>query len=454
MNKIVVKFGGSNLKSTSDIKKIIEIVRNYNQPLIIVVSAFYGVTDILNSILNQISENKKIDFDLHIDEIKAKKISVIKEYIKNEKNRNKAFKIIDYKIHLLRTLCNDFKNATDLAELKDEILSYGERLSAFTISEVLKDNEINTEIALPENIGLLTNSRFLNGSVLLKKSSEKLKKYFINGITYVVPGFYGVSNSGKTVLLGRGGSDYSAAAISHCINAESLDLWKDVAGYLSVDPKIVESGKKIDKLTYLEAAELSYFGAKIIHPRTIQALISKNIKINVFDINSKKDNKKGTTINGVGYKSDKIIKSITYENNFSLLKLKGTGVGIRKGILANVTTAFDKANINIRSVITSQIEIDFLLSNSDLHSAQNIVKNLNNNNFTIEIDNNISLIAAVGNGITESHGISAKIFSALAKKEINVKNIVFGASNVAIYVIIDKYNLEPAITEIHNQIFN
>ena len=303
MNRTIVKFGGSNLKSTEDIEKIIAVVKSYKNPLIIVVSAFFGITDILNTVINQISEKKKTNFNLSVNDIKAKKIAVINKHIKNIYHKTEVLEIIEHKISNLKYLFFRLLNNPDSLELKDEILSYGERLSAFTISEVLKNYKISIEEALPENIGLISNNNYSNGSILLKKSSENLKNYFKEDINYVIPGFYGVSDIGKTVLLGRGGSDYSAAAIAYCTNAKSVDLWKDVDGYLSVDPKIINSGEKIAELTYLEAAELSYFGAKILHPRTIQPLIKKNIKINIFNINSiDKSHKKGTTINGFAYK--------------------------------------------------------------------------------------------------------------------------------------------------------
>ena len=154
--------------------------------------------------------------------------------------------------------------------IQDRILSYGEKLSSLLLTIILKYNGINADECLPEDMGLLTDGEFRNATIDFEGSIPNVEKALKEDKVYVVPGFYGISQEGKVTLLGRGGSDYSAAGIARCVRAESLDIWKDVNGYMTADPKMVDAPRRVRKLSYTEAAELSYFGAKILHPRTVE----------------------------------------------------------------------------------------------------------------------------------------------------------------------------------------
>jgi aspartate kinase/aspartokinase/homoserine dehydrogenase 1 len=356
MSKIVVKFGGSNLKSKSDINKIIEVIKSYNQDLIIVVSALFGVTDKLNILSQNSCNSKQIIYE------------IIQQYIDITNNNDKTILAkISNKKNELKQFIEELKQIPNSVIIQNNILSFGEKLSSYILNIILSNNNITCKEALPENINLLTNGNLKAASINQHFNIEDVKKHFEEKTSYIVPGFYGISPKGNIALFGRGGSDYTASILASATNAKSLDLWKDVSGFLSADPKIVKNPLQLKSLTYLEAAELSYFGAKIIHPDTIRPLLKNNIPLNILDITSDiSTSKSGTKINGEQEKTEQVIKSITYNNSFVLLKLKGSGVGIRKGILHEITNLFDTQNINIRSVITSQIEIDFLLHKDDL----------------------------------------------------------------------------------------
>jgi len=446
MHKIVLKIGGSNLKNSKNLSAIIDLAKAYPFPVIIVVSAFYGVTNQLDSL--QAKNNKE-----QLNKLEQLHIAALEEYVSSSEKLEKAIASVKKQISLLSKVLASQSDPEILRH--NQVLSFGEKLSARVVQTILNENSFPCRLALPEDIGLISNRRFLQGSILLKKSSSNLKDSLDEKQSYIIPGFYAHSEQGETVLLGRGGSDYSAACIAHCIDAEYLDVWKDVDGYLSTDPEIISRGKKIEKLNYLEAAELSYFGAKILHPRTIQPLVSKGIQVRLFNpaIHKKPENE-STRINSQSVVSKEIIKSITYNTDISLLKLKGSGVGIKKGILAEVTTAFDKARINIRSVITSQTAIHFILSRHDLDDAQQIVSKINKTrDFEMEVRDDIAWIAAIGQGIAQKEGIAARILTALAKAGINVEQIVFGASEVAIYIVIKRRLIKEAIHFIHEEIF-
>ncbi len=455
MSKIVVKIGGSNLKDIDSVNKVIRTIKQYNQPLIIVVSAFYGITGQLIDMLHNVQTDRdRIDWLTNF--LSEMKMKIINDYIDDEVLREKTFIVIKDRLQKLEYYLLGVHYIGETPKfIEDVVLSYGERLSSYILSSILQYHNIDCEEILPEQLGLYTDGEYGNATVNFEKSEKIVKVNLAPDKTFIVPGFYGISMEKKVTLLGRGGSDYSAAAIARCIDAEFLDIWKDVDGFLSADPKIIDNPEKIETLTYTEAAELAYFGAKILHPRTIEPLMDRGIPIRIFNIEKSDDiNKPRSVINKLGEMNEQIIKSVTYSNDFSILKLIGPGVGIKPGILAKVTSELGNRNINIKSVITAQTSINFLIAIDDLEKAYQLVRELEpeavNN---IIADNSVSLIAIVGEGILENHGIAARTFGAMSKGEINVKIISLGASPVAAYFIVDRVDTEKAINLVHSEFF-
>jgi aspartate kinase/aspartokinase/homoserine dehydrogenase 1 len=455
MKKTVVKFGGSNLKTREDILKLVKVVQIYNRPLVIVISAFYGVTDSLLRVIQQV----KIDEDV-ISEIKKNLLDahfqMINLYIEDSTVRQIIFNKITKRVEELEKYLLGVHYLGEIPDfVEDMVLCYGEKLSSLVLSSILSFQNIDCQECLPEDIGLYTNGEFRNATVDFNHSQSGVKKALSGDKTYIVPGFYGISQDLKVTLLGRGGSDYSAAALASCLEAESVDLWKDVSGFMTADPKVIENTKVIDRLNYNEAAELSYFGAKILHPRTFEPVIEKKIPIKIFNINSYSEDLKPLTIieeNGV-IKKD-IIKSVSFSDDFGIIKLHGFGVGIIPGVMAKVTKKLLDARINIKSIITSQIAINILLSIHDLQKSLEIIKQIGLASVDmLTLIDDIAVIAVVGNGVLEQHGIAARIFTAVSNFDINVRTISAGASNVAIYFIIDKKDREKTIKALHQEFF-
>nr|WP_321407572.1 aspartate kinase [uncultured Carboxylicivirga sp.] len=455
MEKVVAKFGGSNLKRKEDIQKLVRVIKAYDRPMVIVVSAFYGIT---NHLIQSLAEVKKDESQIDVlkqflREIKEESIF---ENFDDEEWRLQTMSKVEDRINQLGRYLTGVHYIGDVPEfVEDVVLSYGERLSSLVLTSILQANGIDAEEALPEDMPLITDGEFGNATVNFEASAESVQERLKEDKIYIVPGFYGVSPEGKVTLLGRGGSDYSAAAIARCLEAESLDVWKDVDGFMSADPKLVNNPKRIKSLSYSEAAELSYFGAGILHPRTVEPLKEVGIPINISNIDTfKSEIIPGTSICGSEEISESILKSVTYSNDFCILKLRGAGVGLKQGVLAKVTSALDNAGINIKSVITSQIVINVLVSVSDIRKAFKIVEELNLSAITeiITIDK-VSTIAVVGEGMLEKPGISGKLFMALAQKSINVQMIISGASSVATYFIVSSNDREKAIAAIHDEFF-
>jgi len=455
VKKVVVKFGGSNLKKKEDISKLIRVIGLYGKPVVIVISALFGVTDILVKAIRMVKADADTVTNLKRD-MKDTHQRIIDLYIKDKEQREIVLNKINQRVEELGRYLKGIHYLGEIPDfVEDRVLSYGERLSSLALVSILNFNNFRCRECLPETLGLFTNGEYRNATVDFSESQETVKELLSGNDICVVPGFYGISPDSKVTLFGRGGSDYTAAAIARCIDARSVDLWKDVTGFMSADPKLVENPLVNHHLAYNEAAELSYFGARILHPRTFEPVWDKKIPIRLFNINNFSENLEPVTIiRDKGVIKDDIIKSVTFSDDFGILQLHGAGVGIKPGIMAEVTSTLNDECINIKSIITSQTSINILLSRHDLEKSSQIVKDIElsavDNIVTID---NISVIAVVGEGILERPGIAARVFSAVASHNINIRMISAGASSVATYFIINKKMKEKAVQSIHKEFF-
>ncbi|MFP4364811.1 MAG: aspartate kinase [Spirochaetia bacterium] len=455
MQKIVVKFGGSNLKNTDDVDKIVSTVKKYNRPLVIVVSAFYGITNYLTESVRLVPENKEKIRDLtsFLTEMKGE---IIEKHIVKGAAQDSAAGYVEERLKKLEQYLFGIHYIEEVPEfVRDVVLSYGERLSSIVLTSILKAKGVDAVEMLPEDLGLITNGEYGNASVDFEKSSDNVWKNLRDERTYVVPGFYGISESGKVTLLGRGGSDYSAACIAKCINAESLDIWKDVDGFMSGDPKIVENPVRITDLTYKEAAELAYFGASILHPRTVEPLMGSGLAIRIMNITGTENEIKPiTTILETTRSNEKGIKSVTYSDDFGLVKVAGPGVGIHHGILARVATRLDEENINIKSVVTSQISINLYLKDNDVEHAYRVLSQMKIPTVEAVIqEKDLAIIALVGESLLETPAVTHRMISSMTEKGIHMHIVSIGASDVAAYFVVDRADMEQAVKEVHAAFF-
>jgi aspartate kinase/aspartokinase/homoserine dehydrogenase 1 len=315
--------------------------------------------------------------------------------------------------------------------------------------------KIESKELLPENIGLVTDGEYGNATIDLKQSKKNIKNIFSENITYIIPGFYGISTEYRITTLGRGGSDYSASAIAYCINASSVDIWKDVSGFLSADPGIVKHPVSIKQLSYNEAAELSYFGAKIFHPLTFEPLLGEKIPVRIFDIN--KQGKKQTPLTIISNKSvikRTVVKSVACIDNIGVIKLNSPGIGIKSNILSQVIDQIAKLGVNIKTMISSMTSINILVSKPDLNKCCRGITALNILAIdTIKCYDDSALIAIVGEGMDTRHGTAVRAFKAVAERKVNIQLIASGASRVAIYFLVEHKDRIKTIRAIHNEFF-
>jgi len=450
--KHVIKIGGSNLKSADDLEHLKTVVGLYADPPVIVLSAVYGVTDELIALIG-LAANPAADIDALLSPILVRYVAMLEPHVPADRrdSTRKAFadRAGSLKRYLTGIQC--FGLAPDFAY--HYVVSFGERLSTLMVKLYFENAGVRCRELLPEDCGLVTAGPFPHKELDFAACSAGLGKAASENCLYVIPGFYAMSTDGKVTLLGRGGTDYSAAAIAFCLKADSLDIWKDVDGFLSADPKMVPNAHLIPRLSYGEAAELSYFGAKILHPRTMHPVKLGGIPTRILNIRDAVD-KPGTVISAQAEASVHGIQSVSHSLNFGILRLAGPDVGMEAGIISTVSALFNRHELNIKSIITSQTSINFLFEKDDLQKAWQVVSDLKLEAIEdLERVENIAVLAIVGEGFREHPDVLARALTALSRHRIAVQLMVSGASAVSAYIVVDRESLTTALTAVHREFF-
>ncbi|HZL11409.1 MAG TPA: aspartate kinase [Prolixibacteraceae bacterium] len=447
MSNCVVRFGGTSLSKFPVLEAFASLLSESGNDETIVVSAVPEIQQSIEQGIELLISNSATA-DLitsQISQITNQKLQVF-EQSGPDKNLETELKNLN---NLLKGI--EFTGDYSLA-LKDQVVSFSERITACIIHSFLKKNQIASNLIYPEDIGLTVTEEFGNASILYEESIQ-LKDLLTKGIN-LIPGSYGITSGGKIARLGKRSADYSAAGITRLLEADSLQLWELDKEFRTSDSEFIAEANLIPRLTYDEASELSYFSEQSIHPRIVEPLISNHIPIHVYRLVNK-GKELTTIINSESFVSPNVVKSVVHTVDIAVLKLNGPGVGFKPGILAKVTTAFHHSGINIRSVITSQVSINIILNKNEIEKARQICNQLQLSSVSeIIIENQVSLIAVVGHGMQHHHGVSAKLFTAVAQHKINVLLSGSGASDLVSYLIVDQKDTRKAITEIHNIFFN
>lgn len=451
-----MKFGGSSLKNAKDFQRVAKIIKDEKDQKIVVLSGVNGVTNALQKYLESGKNDEKAIKEL-IQYLYKLHIKISSEAIKDSIIPGKVQNTVRKKLEKLERLLRGVAYVEELTgRTRDLILSYSERLSVPILEGRLNAIDVKVKAFEADSIGFITDSDFGNATAILSRVASNLQKSILpvikKNIVPIITGFFGCDSDGHVTTFGCNGSDYSASVIAYAVDARILEILKDVDGFMSADPGIVKNAHLIDKLSYREAAELAYFGAKILHPRFAEPLLQKSIPMQIR--NTYNPSGKGTEISKRGYERKKVIKSVSYSKDIAVIKVHGSGVGNKPGVLSEIVSYISSYNINIKSVVTSQTCINLLVDKKDLDRSYGLlvsekVKTVEK----VEKIGDIALIGVVGEGILNRHGIAARVFSAVADKSINIEMIAAGASEVAYYFLVKERFLKPAITAIHEEFF-
>lgn len=457
----VVKFGGTSMESSQSIRRIIDILQHkYSQgeKFIIVSSAMSGVTNLLTQLSEQAATG--INFKDELKELEKRHFTVIKDLIE-VKYQNPVLTQIKIYINELEDLLQAVLNLKELSlQSKDFILSYGEKCSTFLLSQIAKQYFPNS-LFVDTSTLIKTDDYFGNAKVEFLETEKLIQKFYTNNKDKILfaTGFIASTKDNRITTLGRGGSDYTAAILAASIDADEIELWSDVDGMLTADPKIVKKAFPLAEVSYTEAMELSYFGAKVIYPPAMIPAISKKIPItlkNTFNVDFK-----GTQIKETVQKNSYPIKGISSIDHVSLVNVTGSGMIGKVGFSGKLFSLLARENINVILITQSSSEhsITFAIEPQDISKAQEVF----NREFELEIEThklnpltieeNLSILAIVGENMKQTPGISGKFFHALGRNGINIHAIAQGSSEYNISVIIKNKNISKALNAVHDVFF-
>ena len=437
---IVMKFGGTSVGNADRIRKTSEIIRSQlDKKPIVVVSAVTKVTDLLIKLAEEAS---KCAGDETLDNIRNIHYKILHDL-------EIATDLLDNDLNGLRELTNEAKASAQLdAKILDKFKSFGERMSSKIVSAQLSNMGIKSKAIDSWDLGLLTNNDFGNAEPLeesyltLKNNISKIKE------TIVTTGFIGKTIDSHITTLGRGGSDYSAAIIGMAIDADEIQIWTDVNGIMTTDPKIVADARPVRQVSFAEASELAYFGAKVLHPKTILPAMRKNIPVRV--LNSFNPSDEGTKIVSSSKKSEYTIKAIACKNKTALIHIDSTRMLGAYGFLARLFYIFDKYKKSVDVISTSEVSVSLTIDeNGSIDGMISELKEIGD----VEIYRNKSIICIVGEGMKHTSGIAGRTFSALGRDNINIEMISQGASKINITFIVDGKDTQKAVQILHEEYF-
>ena len=459
----ILKFGGSSVASADRIKGLIEILKpriSEGEELALVFSAFGGITDLLIEMSELASQGKD------------KYIALYHQFKDRHNDAAKALLSEQQYLELSMALDDNHETLRDLLKgiylvreasprTLDYVLSFGERNANYIITMALKERGINAAYLDARKV-IRTNKDFGSAKVNFRQTNELVRDYFstYKGDIQVVTGFIGSDSGGLTTTLGRGGSDYTAAILAGALDAEVLEIWTDVDGVLTCDPRKVKKAFTIPQLSYAEAMEMSHFGAKVIYPPTIQPALQKGIPIyirNTFNpvfpgtlITKEQDPTFRSTIKGISSLS-----------NISLIRIQGSGLMGVPGVSARLFGALGKEKINVILITQASSEHSICIAVSDKESANAI--EFISEEFRKELDEllidpvkaetGLCVMAVIGEQMKNVPGVAGRLFEALGKNGINIKAIAQGSSELNISFVIDQSEESKALNAIHDSYF-
>ncbi len=452
----ILKFGGSSICSANNIQKIGEIIKSQNDNIIVVISAFSGITDKIMTMARMAVVNNEY-YNTEFKNICKIHESIINEIIAPNKQKE-VNTTVDFMLSDLKLVVDGVSMINELTDKTiSKICSFGERVSAYIISQFIEGSILYNSTHF-----IKTNNYFVNAQVNLEETNKLIIEGFRNfkGIG-IVPGFIASNTNGDYTTLGKGGSDYSAAIFAAALNADELQLWTNVDGFMTADPHVISKAYIIDSLSYLEAMELSNFGAKVIYSPTILPVYKKNIPVNIKNILNPKAN--GTLIcSTVVQKAKKQpIKGISSISNISLITIRGLGMIKIARVSTRLFNTLSNNNIDVLliSQASSENSISIAINTMSGSLAELVIKKefeseiLSELITSIDIENDLSVVAIVGENIKQSTRVAGKLFNTIGKSGINIRAISQDASELNISWVVKTSNLRKTLNIVHESFF-
>ena len=457
----VLKFGGTSVASAENIRKSLAIVATatFNSPVVMVVSALGGTTDLLIGAGRAAAAGNEAYRDTlaHL----AERHRTVAEELLADATQHEKLAAIDAQFAEIQTLCDGIFALGELSpRTLDRLMSYGELLSSRLIAAAAKAQGLAAGWADARQL-IRTNSRFGAAEVDMAATTRQVAELrdSTDHHVWVVPGFIGADAHGVTTTLGRGGSDYTGALLAAALGAEVLEIWTDVSGMMTADPRLVRSARPIARISYQEAMELSHFGAKVLYPPTIQPVMQRGIPLWIKNTFAPADY--GTLVEVEPPRTATVVQGISSIGNLALLNLEGSGMVGVPGFSQRLFAALARERINVVLITQSSSEHSICVgvNEQDTTPAQTVV----DEEFTTEIaagriellrpERGLAIVALVGENMKDHPGISGKLFGALGQNGVNIRAIAQGASEKNISTVIRAADVRKAVNVLHEAFF-
>jgi aspartate kinase len=458
--RLVLKYGGTSISSAKDIQTVVNYINSLskNNEILLVCSAISGTTDDLIEISQSIKKENKDKAEQLTSKIINRHKQLAKQTIKKPAIRKKLLEKLDMDFQELFALIEGMVLLGEVTPRSmDYLISFGERLSIKLISFAISDIGKKSISLTGKEVGIVTDSNFGESKPLMDTTRLRVSKtidlQFSKKIIPVIGGFAGADQHGHVTTFGRGGSDYTATIISSCIKADEIWLMSDVDGLMTADPKIVKNAKLLKEVSYIEAIEMALFGAKQIHPRTFEPLLSKKIPMKIR--NSFNVKNEGTLVTDSPSVSTKnTVKCVSSIRHNGLIDIRGGSMVGTPGTAAKIFATLAKAGINVMMISQnpSESSITIVVKNIDLDKAVNalemellgkIIKKL-------EVTTDVAIIALIGLGMRGTVGVASKVFGAIQKNKINVAMITQGSSELNLAFVVKDSDSNVAVQALHD----
>ncbi len=461
-NLLVMKFGGTSMGSASRIKVAagISAARKAEGPVVVVVSAMSKVTDLLLETLRKCEAGDRTAMDANLDQLAERHIAALRELVPSTRQAE-VTQAIDSLVAEFRRIAGGMLMLGERPPRSvDEGVAVGERLSALLLSAHLESEGVPA-VAVNAREVIVTDAVFGNATPIMDPTRERaahvLGPLLAAGRLPVVTGFNGATADGRPTTLGRGGSDFSASILAAALDAAELWIWTDVDGIMSADPRLAPDAIVLPEVTYAEAAELAYNGAKVLHPRTLAPLVEKQIP--VWSKNSFAPDKPGTRIIASA-DAAKGPRAVTSMSNVSLVSLESASSEIPgTRLLARATDAIAAAGAELLALTSSSYRQSFcfLVRKDELQRTVEALESTLSLEIAhgyihpITVDEEVGLLAIVGEGMRGTPGLAGRIFTAISRDNVNIIAIAQGASELTIAIVVRRDGLEKAVRAVHSE---
>ncbi|MET1124459.1 MAG: aspartate kinase [Archaeoglobaceae archaeon] len=456
--RIVMKFGGTSVKDGKNILHCANLVKKFanDNEIVVVVSAMSGVTDaLLHAAYKCSSEPSAGYIKMFVAELMKKHYEAVEYAVRNEDIKQKVISTLEKLFDELEKVLLGISYLGELTRRsEDYIVSFGERLLAPIFSATLISLGVDSVALTGGDAGIITDKNYGRAKPIpgvysiIRSRLEPLLT--LKKTVPVVTGFIGAADDGSITTLGRGGSDYTATILAAALDADEVWLWKEVDGIMTADPKFVPNARVIPEISYIEAMELSHFGAKILHPRALEPIMRKKIPVRIK--NTFNPDAPGTVIKEETEEKRDVVKALSLIERASIVNVSGAGIDFAE-IMAEVfrRLAEEKVGVIMVAQSSSELNLSIVVDPRDADRAYNALKGLENGVTGVKKIDNVSVISAVGAGMAGTPGVAGKVFSALGRNGINVIMISQSCSEYNISFVVDAKDGVNALRVVHDE---